>query len=389
LIRRGYVLLDRDGTVVVEKNYLSDPDDLELTPGAGEGLRLLYENGFGLILVTNQSGIGRGYFNLDRLNRIHDRLRHLLQDEHVTLDAIYYCPHTPKDECACRKPKPQMAFDAARDFGFDPGSAWVVGDKPADVELARNSGAKSILVRTGYGLKYEASGLKADYIANDISEAARFIMTQSGIHPIELPRTAEQRLRTHIAASIATKEAVLKECEADILDSAQMVARALAGGCKLLLCGNGGSAADCQHLAAEFVSVLTQQFVRPGLPAIALTTDSSILTASANDFGFEGIFRRQVQALGAPGDVLIGISTSGTSRNVVCALEYARAQGIHTIAFTGRGGGRMAELCDITVRVPSGITQFVQESHIMVGHILCDLVEQSLLESGVIKAGSY
>src|SRR4029079_11750360 len=136
----------------------------------------------------------------------------------------------------------------------------------------------------------------------------------------------------------------------------------------------GGSAADCQHLAAEMVSVLNQSFVRPGLAAIAMTTDSSILTASANDFGFDGIFERQVQALGKAGDVVVGISTSGNSENVARALSYAASNGMRTVSLTGASGGRISEIAEIAIRVPSTTVQHIQEAHITIGHILCDLV---------------
>jgi D-sedoheptulose 7-phosphate isomerase len=178
-------------------------------------------------------------------------------------------------------------------------------------------------------------------------------------------------------ASIETKRKLLAEGEGSILEAAQAMADCLAAGNKLLLCGNGGSAADAQHIAAEFVGVLSQNFPRPGLAAISLTTDTSLLTASANDFGFAGIFERQVQALGRPGDVLIGISTSGNSENVLRAVRYARQHQIRTIAMAGLAG-RLIETVDIAIQVPSTITQFIQESHIMIGHILCDLVERAL-----------
>lgn len=193
------------------------------------------------------------------------------------------------------------------------------------------------------------------------------------LHP-----TARERLRRHVHGSIETKQKLLAECEDALIAAAEAITKSLESGGKLLLCGNGGSAADCQHIAAEFVSVLNQSFLRPGLPAIAMTTDTSILTASANDFGFEGIYARQVQALGRPGDVVIGISTSGNSENVLRALRYARDHGIATIGLTGTPGGKMAAACDICLCAPSNVTQFIQESHIMMGHILCDLAEQSL-----------
>ncbi len=186
------------------------------------------------------------------------------------------------------------------------------------------------------------------------------------------------RLRRHIEGSIETKRKLLESGADVILEAAGVVAESLRSGHKILLCGNGGSAADAQHIAAEFVSVLNQSFPRPGLAAIALTTDTSILTASANDFGFAGIFERQAQALGQPGDVLIGISTSGNSQNVLRAMDYARAHGLRTIGLTGDAACKLANAAEIVIRVPSSVTQFVQESHLMIGHILCDVVEQTL-----------
>ena len=192
------------------------------------------------------------------------------------------------------------------------------------------------------------------------------------------PDEMAQIARRHLARSIAVKERVADECAADIARAAEILIECLRADGKILLCGNGGSAADCQHVAAEFTSVLSQDFVRPGLAAIALTTDTSFITANANDFGFEGIFERQVQALGRPGDCVVGISTSGNSKNVLCALRYAGENGIKSIALTGAGGGQMASIADVAVKVPSDSTQFIQESHIAVGHILCQLVELGL-----------
>ena len=189
---------------------------------------------------------------------------------------------------------------------------------------------------------------------------------------------AAEHFRDHLLGSIETKRRVLSHCEPDILAAAGTIAKSLHNQGKLLLCGNGGSAADCQHFAAELVSVLTQEFLRPGLAAIALTTDSSILTASANDFGYSGIFERQVQALGRPGDVVLGISTSGNSENVLRALSYAASHGMRTIAMTGQSGGKLASLAETAIRIPSTNCQHIQEAHITVAHVLCALVERSL-----------
>jgi len=147
-------------------------------------------------------------------------------------------------------------------------------------------------------------------------------------------------------------------------------------GGKILLAGNGGSAADAQHIAAELVSRFA--FDRPGLPAIALTVDTSILTAIGNDYGFEKLFARQVQALGNRGDLLIGYSTSGKSPNILRALEEARSRGLVCIGLTGNRGGPMRELCDFLLEVPSGVTPKIQEGHLVLGHILCGLVENAI-----------
>jgi len=183
--------------------------------------------------------------------------------------------------------------------------------------------------------------------------------------------------RTHLLGSAEVKRQTAETCADAILAAAALIAEAFRAGGKLLLCGNGGSAADCQHMAAEFVSRLTQAFLRPGLPAIALTTDTSFLTAYANDIDFEGVFARQVQALGKPGDVLFGISTTGTSRNVLRAAEQAHIMGLAVVALLG-ARGRLSALADVAICVPSEDTQHIQEAHLAVEHIICYIVERAL-----------
>jgi D-sedoheptulose 7-phosphate isomerase len=156
------------------------------------------------------------------------------------------------------------------------------------------------------------------------------------------------------------------------------MAHAIVAGKKVLWCGNGGSAADSQHLAAELMGRFRRE--RQALPSIALTTDTSILTAIGNDYGFERVFERQVQALCAPGDVVVGISTSGNSKNVCAALETAQTMGAFTVALTGAGGGAMAGIAAVSLRVASTDTARIQEGHILCGHMLCDWVELSVCE---------
>ncbi|MBD0275029.1 MAG: D-sedoheptulose 7-phosphate isomerase [Acetobacteraceae bacterium] len=162
--------------------------------------------------------------------------------------------------------------------------------------------------------------------------------------------------------------------------AADMVVASLRAGGTLLLCGNGGSAGDAQHWAGELVSRFF--YDRPGLAAVALTVDSSILTAIGNDYGYERVFARQVEALGRPGDVLFALSTSGNSKNILAALEAARAKGMRSVGFTGQGGGAMAALCDLCLRVPSAVTPRIQEGHEVLGHTICAMVEAAMFPRG-------
>lgn len=184
---RRFVILDRDGTINVERRYLSDPAKLALLPGVAPGLRALRELGLGLIVVTNQSGIARGFFNQARLERIHDRLHELLGAVGVELDGIYVCPHGPDDGCPCRKPRDGLVLAAARELGFQPERSFVIGDKPCDIDLGRQIGGTTLLVRTGHGAETAAalSGAaetvsRPDLIVADLKAAASAIRKRLG-----------------------------------------------------------------------------------------------------------------------------------------------------------------------------------------------------------------
>lgn len=189
---------------------------------------------------------------------------------------------------------------------------------------------------------------------------------------------ADLKLADVLAASSRMFAAMAQDAElcAAAERAAAHVVEALRRGGKLLLCGNGGSAADAQHWAGEFVSRF--HYDRPGLAAIALTTDTSILTAVGNDYGYERLFSRQVEALGRSGDVLFAISTSGNSPNVLAALRVAREAGMTCVGFTGASGGAMLDLCDTCIRVPSTVTPSIQEGHEVIGHAICALVEAAM-----------
>jgi len=177
--QRRFIMLDRDGTLNVERDYLSDPDQLELIPGVPQALRRLRQLGFGLVVVSNQSGVGRGYFDLAAVERVQQRLRDVLAAEGASIDGFYICPHAPDQRCDCRKPLTGMVDKAAAEWGFAPSEGYVIGDKEADVELGRAVGAKSILVRTGWGKDTEQAGrCRPDAIVDDLPAAVRWIETE-------------------------------------------------------------------------------------------------------------------------------------------------------------------------------------------------------------------
>ena len=187
----------------------------------------------------------------------------------------------------------------------------------------------------------------------------------------------DRSITSIVAHSIEVKRSFFAEQSNDVERAAQIIVEAFKAGSKLLILGNGGSAADAQHIAGELVNRFLDAD-RRGLPAIALTTDGGVLTCISNDTGFENVFARQIEALGAPGDICLAISTSGNSANVVAAVKQARSQGMQVVGLLGRDGGQVAPHCDFALIVPSQDTQRIQETHNLIGHILCELIETAV-----------
>lgn len=192
-------------------------------------------------------------------------------------------------------------------------------------------------------------------------------------------------IKNQIQASIDTKQNILKDTA--LMETIAQVGRECVelyrNGKKTLLAGNGGSAADAQHIAAELVG--RYGFDRPSIPSIALTTDTSNLTAIGNDYGYDKVFSRQMEGMGSEGDLFIGISTSGNSVNIINAITAAKAKGVKTVALVGRDGGEMARIADIAIIVPSNDTPRIQESHILIGHMICDIIEKELFGNGILE----
>jgi D-glycero-D-manno-heptose 1,7-bisphosphate phosphatase len=175
-LKKRYVVLDRDGTVIEERNYLSNPEEVKLIDGAAAALRELIRDGYGLAIITNQSGVGRGFFDETTVNEIHHKLTELLAAEEVTIDGFYVCPHRPEDNCLCRKPALGLLEQAVRELRFDPRASIVIGDKASDIQMGRRAGATTFLVRTGYGSQFAPQeSLGADYVVDDLRAAVEMI----------------------------------------------------------------------------------------------------------------------------------------------------------------------------------------------------------------------
>jgi len=206
-------------------------------------------------------------------------------------------------------------------------------------------------------------------------------LLQEELERLQTQRTQVEHGQAYLEESLAVQRRGFTACLRPLMRSADVITDALRAGGKVLLCGNGGSAADCQHMATELVGRLSKQLTRPGMAAIALTTDTSFLTAYANDVDFDGVFARQVEALGRPGDVLLGISTSGSSKNVLRAVHTARAQRLISIALVGEGGA-LADAVDHAIVIPDRDTQHIQETMLPLEHLLCLWIEDALHGSG-------
>ena len=372
-----HVILDRDGVLNEEPadgRYVSDPDDFRWMPGALDALAALRALGVRITVATNQSGVGRGLMTESALAAVHHKMTSDAARAGGSIDAIFCCPHSPDAACSCRKPAPGLIEAAIRQSGIARTNTLVIGDAARDLEAAHAAGAPAALLRTGKGREHEAvAGAQGIPVFEDLNTLVAELTLKNSrrelnIEPLQAIFSEHAAV---IGQSAATLLPLLAECIA-------LTRRCLAAGGKILACGNGGSAADAQHFVAELVGRYHSS--RQALGAIALASDPATLTAVSNDFGFEHVFARQVEAFAKPGDVLIAISTSGNSRNVLNAVDSARERGCTVIALTGRSGGELIRHADITLPVPSETVARIQEVHGLCLHALAEALEDATVK---------
>jgi len=387
------VFLDRDGVInelvyFPEAGVIDSPFTVNLfhvLPKVPEAIRLLNDSGLKVVVISNQPGVAKSKFTRDVLSDMDNKMTQELSAHGAHLDGIYYCLHHPEGtngqyrcQCECRKPKPGMLIKAAKDLEIDLGQSFIVGDSLTDVEAGQNAGCRTILIgrlRCDLCRLMAKQNIQPDFVVDDLWAASQTILNSAPQTNKSLEEARWQRnIQKIFLDSARTKEAMIDVCTPSILQAASIIAKSHLNGGKLMLCGNGGSAADSQHIAGEFIGGLNSDRDREPLSAIALNTNTSNLTAIGNDFGFDQIFARQIKALGKTGDVLIGISTSGKSQNIIQAVIIAKELGIKTIGLMGQTG-ILKEIVEVAITVPSNNIQRIQEGHITIGHIICEIVE--------------
>lgn len=369
----SHVLLDRDGVLNIEPadgGYVLDWSQWRWQPEALAGLRALHDAGIRVSIVTNQSAVGRGLMTRTELDQIHRRMRAEAEQAGARIDAVYACPHAPAAHCDCRKPAPGLLQRAIDDAGIPAQRTLMVGDDLRDVQAARSAGVPACLLRTGKGA-HAAARINALEVPvfDDLSEFAAAAI--AGELPIKRPLL--ELTQGAFAEHSAAIERAAVSLPATIEMAVRIMTAALQADNKILVCGNGGSAATAQHFVAELVGRFRRE--RRALAAISLTTDTSILSAVANDYGYARVFSRQVEALANPGDVLVAISTSGNSANVVDAARLARQSGCKVVAMTGESGGSLAAHADAILRAPSQSVARIQEIHDVCIHVLAEALE--------------
>lgn len=375
-----HVIVDRDGVLneeLASGAYLADPRRFRWLPGALRALADLRASGIRVSVTTNQSGIGRGAMSELDLKAVHHKMTTDATAASASIDAIFYCPHAPDAGCACRKPASGLIRAAIAQSGISCAHTLVVGDAARDLEAAQSAGARSALVRTGKGRLHETyAAVRGIPIYDDLAALVAEVANKGN----PAPDTIES-----LQAVFAEHVLVIAESASQLLprlaQCIELARHCLGSGHKILACGNGGSAADAQHFVAELVGRYSGS--RQALAAVVLGGDSATMTAVSNDFGFEHLFARQIEALARSGDVLLALSTSGNSPNVINAANAAKARGCQVIALTGRSGGKLAQHADWALRVPSDTVARIQEVHGLCLHALAQALDSTSPVSSV------
>jgi D-sedoheptulose 7-phosphate isomerase/D-glycero-D-manno-heptose 1,7-bisphosphate phosphatase len=392
---RSGVLLDRDGTIIVDSGYVGSVDRVEFINGSIDAIAALNAAGIPVAVVTNQAGVARGYYGIEDVDAVHAHIVRELSRRGAHVDMWLSCPYHPDGvvdafarASSDRKPSPGMALAAARALDLDLSTSWVVGDSDVDVDLARAVGARALLVNgTSDDPEVEA--------VLDLAAAVRVILrdhrrgtsraraVQPTAHfPLQRYDSAEVFAR-HYADEISRALATVDFGEID--RAAKVLNSAYDRDAAVFACGNGGSASIANHLQCDHV-----KGVRTGTDlhtrVVSLSANVELLSAVANDVGYDSVFEFQLESQARSGDVLIVISSSGRSPNIVRALEWAAAHDLQTIALTGFEGSPARELAGVSIHVRSCNYGVVEDAHQACMHLLAQFVRQSRMTADAVAA---
>ena len=391
---RPGVLLDRDGTIIVDHGYVGSVDRVEFVAGAIEAIATLNRAGLPVAVVTNQAGVARGYFGIEDVHQVHKHMIEEMARQGAHVDLWLFCPYHPAGTVesfarasADRKPAPGMALAAANALDLDLASSWMVGDSAADIGLARAVGARALHVGP---VDFPGADVAS---FPDLATAVRHIVDD---HTRSLPAVRPSfparkypdggsfgsAYAGELAKAFGTIDMVQVAKAAELLNDAHDRDAAV------FACGNGGSASIANHLQCDHV-----KGVRNGTDlttrVFSLSTNVELFSAIANDLGYDAVFEYQLQSLARTGDVLIAVSSSGRSPNIVRALEWANAHGIRTIALTGFSGGAARDLAAVSVHVRSDNYGIIEDAHQACMHLLAQYVRQSRMTADDVTVNTF
>lgn len=396
------IFIDRDGVINKYRGFIRNVSEIELVDGVIDAIKMINKSEYLAIVISNQPVIARGECSFDEVNDMFNKIETLLGEQGAYLDGIYYCPHHPhsgfdgevkelKIKCNCRKPNIGLIEKAAEDFNIDIANCVMIGDTDTDVQTGINAGIPQIKVKSDID---EIEKIKPTMYAKNLLEAVDMFLNHRDMKSIT---------RNYIENFFADKPTEM-ELKNSVENAVRMLTYCIKSGKKILVCGNGGSAADSEHISGELLKSFTlkrpvgdglrkeleQQFgddghfiadnIQGGIKCIPLTSFCAYNTAFLNDCNEKMLFAQLVNALGDEGDVLISISTSGNSKNVCYATQMAKAKKLKVISLTGKDGGKLRQLSDVLLNVNSNIVYKIQELHLPIYHLLCLCLENEIFD---------
>lgn len=373
------IFLDRDGTINEYRGLISKTGNLEIMPEAFQALKHINDSGYLSIIITNQPVVARNLCSIKELETMHAKMETILGEKGVYIDEILYCPHHPdrgypdenpefKIECNCRKPKTGLIEKAAAQYNIDLSSSYIIGDSTVDVKTGAAAGLKSILLATGQAGQDGKYNIEPDFRADNLLDAVQIILSHS-----ELVNNIE----TYLDELKATLDKLERPKIISLIDE---LIKVYARGGTIYIFGNGGSASTASHFTCDFNKGVSENLSRR-FRFVCLNDNLAAISSIANDIGYEQVFKFQLENYLKPDDLVIAISASGNSKNVILAVEYANSRGIKTFALTGYNGGRLQQISTNSIVVPVNDMQKIEDIHLILNHLMMQIIKKWLEEN--------